>query len=272
MIKNIAIVFTVFDGYEDLWDDAIRLIKKNWINHPPIYVFTNSIEKNWDGVTCISVGKDAEWSQKVQKAIEVVKEDYLILLLEDFYVGSSINDLAIKKLIDYMKKNQIKYCKLCDNNTILHWPKKRHLSSSYEVIYRDEEYGISLQPSLWEKEFLKTTIGEQNYNAWVFEFNQVRKEKVAKHIPLEYAIEDTHNLLNIKHGALQGKMIPTTVSYFKKIGEPLSTDREVMGTKDFIKIYIKQLGRNIVPKFAKKGVKSIAKKFGYSFLDEKWSK
>ena len=43
MVENLAIVFTMFDGYEDLWDDAIKYIKKYWVNHPPIYVFTNEI-------------------------------------------------------------------------------------------------------------------------------------------------------------------------------------------------------------------------------------
>lgn len=273
MIKNAAIVFTIYDGYEDLWDDAIRLIKKYWINHPQIYVFTNVITKNWDNVICVPVGADAEWSKKVQKAIEVVKEEYIILLLEDFYVGSSINDMAIGGLINYMYENQVLYCKLCDNNTIIHKPKRKYMSSKYEVIYADEEYGISLQPSVWNKRFLEKMVGSENYNAWVFEFNQVKNEKNANHTVLKYAIEDTSNMLNIKHGALQGKMIPSTVRYFKKIGDhPLNTDRLVMSNKEYLKIYAKLLGRNIVPKFAQNGVKSIAKKIGYSFLDEKWSK
>lgn len=271
MIKNVAIAFIVFDGYVDLWDDAIKYMKKFWPDHPPIYVFTNEIIREWDDVTCIPVGVDAEWSRKAQKAIELIKEKYIILLLEDFYVGSAINNLAIEELISFMDANKIKYCKLCDNNRIIHKKKKKYKKSQYSVLYTDEDYGISLQAAVWEREFLKKTIGVGNYNAWIFELNMVKASRGVKHKIMKFAIEDTRNILNIKHGALQGKMLPNTIKYFKKIDDPLATQREVMGKIDYYKYFMKQLGKDIVPRPAVKTVKTIAKKFGYSFVEEKWT-
>lgn len=271
-MNNTAIVLTIFDGYEDLWDDCIKLIKKNWINHPPIYVFTNKILRQWDDVVCIPVGEDAEWSRKVQKAVEIVKEDYIILLLEDFYIGKKIDINQFDLLLDFVKTEKIKYVKLCENNEVLHFRKKRFKKGlPYEVIYQDESYGISLQASLWEKNFLSELVGSQNYNAWIFELNQVKKSLCAEHIPFDFAVEDHRNILNIKHGALQGKMLPNTVNYFKKINMPLTTQRDIMSKKEYNKYFIKQLGQNIIPNCAKGFVKKIAEKFGYSFIDKKWS-
>lgn len=271
-MKDTAIVLTIFDGYEDLWDDCIKLIKKNWINHPPIYVFTNRIFKQWEDVVCIPVGQDAEWSCKVQKAVEIVKEDYIILLLEDFYIGKKIDNNKFNQLLEFVKTENLKYVKLCENNEVLHFRKKRFKKGlPYEVIYQDESYGISLQASLWEKSFLCELVGDKNYNAWIFELNQVKKSLNSKHKPFDYAIEDHRNILNIKHGALQGKMLPNTVRYFKKINMPLSTKRAVMSKKEYTKYFVKQLGQNIIPGFAKGFAKKIAEKFGYSFIDKKWS-
>lgn len=270
MIDKLAIVFTVFDGYEDLWDDAIRLIKKNWIDHPPIYVFTNEIVKKWEDVKCIPVGSDAEWSKKVQKACEIVKEDYFVMLLEDFYVGSAVNNDDVQELLTFIIQNSIGYCKLCDNNRIIQKHKKKFMNSKYDVIYADEDYGISLQAAIWEKNFLLKTIGENNYNAWVFELNQVVISRNAPHIILRNAIEDQRNILNIKHGALQGKMLPHTVKYFEDIDDALSTKREIMCLREYIKYYIKQLGKDIVPKPAVKLTKKVAKKVGYTFVEEQW--
>ena len=270
MVENLAIVFTMFDGYEDLWDDAIKYIKKYWVNHPPIYVFTNEIEKKWDDVICIPTGKDAEWSRKAYKACEEIKEEYLILLLEDFYAGSAINNDEVQELLEFMKNNRIKYCKLCDNNRIVRKHKKKYRNSKYEVMYADEDYGISLQPAIWEKRYLLNTLGEENYNAWIFELKQVKKSRCSKHEVLDYALEDTRNLLNIKHGALQGEMLPLTVKYFQEINDPLSTNRKIMGRREYSKYLFKQFGKDVVPKPAVKYVKKIAKKFGFNFVEEKW--
>lgn len=271
MVNNTAIVFTIFDGYVDLWDDAIDFIDRYWVDHPQIYVFTNEIVKEWDNVICIPVGNDAEWSRKAQKAIEVVKEKYMIMLLEDFYVGAAINEAEVQALIYFMEDNNIKYCKLCDNNRIIQKRKRTFKNSKYGVLYADEDYGISLQAAIWEKEFFKEMVGCNNYNAWVFELDRVKESRTAKHEILPYAIDDMRNILNIKHGALQGKMLPNTVKYFDRIGHPLSTSREIMSSKEYARYYIKQFGKDVVPKPAVRLAKEIAKKFGYTFVEEKWN-
>lgn len=271
IMDDVAIVLTVFDGYVDLWDDCVELIQKYWNAHPPIYVFTNEIVKEWEGVTCIAVGKEAEWSRKVQKALEIVRQKYIILLLEDFFIGKKVDRSQLESLIYFMQKRNICYCKLCENNEIIH--KKRPKAEKYypyEVIYKNDEYGISLQAAVWERDFLKKCVGEENYNAWIFELNQLKKAQCADRSVFENAISDPRNILHIKHGALQGKMIPKTVEYFKRMGDPLSTEREVMQRKEYRKYYIKQLGKDITPKFAANFARKIAEKAGFSFVAKKW--
>ena len=271
--NDIAIVLTIFDGYEDLWDDCIKYLDKYWPTHPQIYAFTNVKKHDWKNVITFPVGKDAEWSRKAQKAIEVVPQKYFILLLEDFYVGSAVNETEVLRLVNFMDENGIGYAKLCDNNRIIHKKKKQYKKGyPYEVIYQDEDYAISLQTAIWNKKFFKQLVGMENYNAWVFELNQVKKARSAEHVAMTNAIDDPRNILHIKHGALQGKMIPATVEYFEKIGDPLSTNRPVMTGSEFKKYYVKQFGKDITPKFAVQFVKGIAKKLGYSFVEEKWSK
>lgn len=271
-IKDLAIVLTIFDGYEDLWDDCIKKIKVFWKDHPPIYVFTNEIKKEWDGVKCFPVGKNAEWSMKARKAIEVIPEHFFILLLEDFFIGKKVNNDEIEKVLHLMQEDGISYCKLCENNEIIHRRKKKYCEGlPFEVIYKDEEYGISLQASLWNKEYFSDLLGNENYNAWVFELNQLKKTKGELHDVLYDAIDDPRNILNIYHGALQGKMIPKTVKYFERINMKLTTNRAVMSHSEYFRYWIKQLGRDIVPSFMQKKVKKIAQRFGMTFVDSKWS-
>ncbi len=271
MIKDVAIVLTIYDGYEDMWDDCIRLLKKNWVDHPPIYVFTNEVEREWEDVFCMPVGKDAEWSLKVQKALEIVREKYFVMLLEDFYIGAHVSTRNFEELLSFVKSNQIDYCKLCENNEVIHRKKKAYKKGfPYEVIYEDQCYGISLQASLWRRDFLAKLVGSDNYNAWVFELRQVEKAKKGNHAVWPNAICDARNILNIKHGALQGKMLPPTVAYFQEKGDPLETNRAVMDKKDYRNYYIKQLGQDVAPKWAVGFIKNIARRFGYTFVSDKW--
>ncbi|MYN69118.1 hypothetical protein GLP18_02555 [Streptococcus suis] len=271
MIDNVAIILPIFDGYEDMWEDCIRLIKKNWKDHPPIYVFSNILQKDWEGVTCIPVGEDAEWSKKIQKAVELVDKKYFILMLEDFFIGEIVKNDSIDELITFMEKNRINFCKLCDNNNIIKKRKERFNSEyPYQVIFEDEEYGISLQTAIWEKNFLEKLVGRENYNAWQFELNQVRIARTANHVKMQNAIFDPRNILNIKHGALQGQLLPHTVKYFDNIGDPLNCQRVIMSRKTYLQYCIKQIGRDLTPKFAKKFVKSIARHFGMIFVEDKW--
>lgn len=271
MYEDIAIVLTIFDGYEDLWDDCIRFIEIFWPDHPHIYVITNEIVKTWPNVYCYPAGKDAEWSKKVQKAADIVTEKYVILLLEDFYIGAPVNNIKLQTLIKFIKDNNLKYCKLCDNNRAFKPLKKHYDNSRYFVIYADEAYGVNLQASIWDKDYLIDTVGKENYNAWVFELNQLNETYNKPHKRLEFAIEDMSNILNIRHGALQGKMLPNTVRYFKRIGCPLSSDREVMSSILYFLCYLKFLGRQVIPGFAKKTIKSVARRLGYEFVSDKWT-
>ena len=248
------------------------IIEVFWKEHPPIYVFTNEIKREWNGVKCIPVGKNAEWSMKAQKAIEVIPEKYFILLLEDFYIGKKVKNYEIERVLHFMQEQEISYCKLCENNEVIHRSKKKfHKGFPFEVIYKDEEYGISLQASLWNKDYLAKLLGDGNYNAWIFELNQLKKTKGEPHRIFCNAIDDPRNILNIYHGALQGKMIPKTVRYFERIGMKLTTKRTTMSQLEYFRYWIKQLGRDIVPPFMQKKVKRMAQKFGMTFVDSKWS-
>ncbi|MFC5630873.1 MULTISPECIES: hypothetical protein [Streptococcus] len=273
MVDDLAIVLPIYDGYELMWDDCINLIKKYWKHHPPIFVFTNEIKKEWENVKCFPVGANAEWSKKVQKALEIIDKKYIIILLEDFFIGDFVDNEKIKTLIAFMKSHEIDYAKLVDNNRVIKKSKPKFVEGyPYEVIYQDEEYGVCLQASIWRKKFLFECVGNENYNAWIFELNEVLKTRGRVHEIASNLIEVPDNILHIQHGALQGKMIPKTIKYFEKRGYSLTKGYSIMSRSEYLKWYFKQFGKDVTPQFAIPIVKKIAKKFGYDFVEEKWKK
>lgn len=274
MNRDMTIVFIGFDGYSDMWDDCIRLYKKFWPDCPYKTLFVNN-EKNvtWEGIEVLHAGQDAEWSRKVQLAIEKVDTPYICLLLEDFLVGKRIDTAQIKKTVSFIKEDNIRYFKLVNmsravKNTDPIYKGKKFL----HVIPESDEYGVSLQAAIWNKEYLAELVGDENYNAWIFEFDRVKEAIGKPDAAKEGCIFDDRNIFNLKHGVVQSKYIPGTVKYFKKINEPLNIEREVLTYTKYYKIQATSFVKYMLPKPIRKPVKMLMEKCGMKFVSTERNK
>ena len=118
-----SILIIGYDGYSDLWNDCVLLLKRFWHDCPYDILFVNNSKTvSWDGVTTLHAGEDAEWSKKVQLGLSHIKTDYVCLLLEDFLVFSDISTATTNDLLGIMQHDSIDYIKLADLNN----PRKNH--------------------------------------------------------------------------------------------------------------------------------------------------
>lgn len=266
MKQELAIVIIGYDPYIDVWNHYFELLNKYWTDRPKTYLISNEVLPEYDGVTVYAAGKDAEWSKKVQVAIEKVEEDYIILLLEDFFTTRKVNEQAVEELANIIDQNGIKYCKLLNQSRIK--GKAFNGNKNLHIISRDEEYGISLQPAIWKKDFLKETVGDENYNAWIFEFNQV--ENKAWNIDGIDSIADDRNLLEITHAVVQSKYLPKAVKVFKKQGYAIDTNaRPVFSKKDNFKYRLKGFVKEYSPKFMTPLLKKIGRLMKVDFVSDR---
>ena len=268
MNNKMSIMIIGYDGYSDLWNTCISLIKKFWDDCPYEILFINNVKDvSWDGVKTIHAGLEAEWSRKVQIGLQNTSSNYICLLLEDFFVGSRICTTDVEMLLKIMIDNKTDYMKLVDMNE----PIKSREDSIIECkdihrIKNSDYYGISLQPSIWNRAYLISLLGTDNYNAWIFEKNRVDESDSKDDTYRKNALFDTRNILNIKHGVIRGKLLPGTIQYFTEIGIPLNIDREIMPKTDYIKIRAVAFAKNIVPKRIRKRIKEILRNNGMKFL------
>lgn len=268
MNNKMTVVFIGYDGYSDMWNDCINLFNKFWKDCPYKILFVNNEKQvEWDNVTVLHAGKDAEWSKKVNLALENCDSKYICLLLEDFLVGKSIDINIIENTLNFMDEEDIRYYKLTNMNRVF---------KNHDPIYKDfkflhtipqsDEYGISLQAAIWNKKFLKELLGDENYNAWKFEFARVKESVGKENIPQIGCVYDERNILNLQHGVIQSKYLPGTINYFKKIGIELNIEREIMSKTQCFKRYCISAGKDLTPRKARKYVKAILEKFGMKFV------
>lgn len=259
---KIAIVGIFFDGYYDIWEDFLELFSEKWPDCPhPLYIVNNERDISFDkkySVSVLHAGKDAEYSRKVQLAVKEIDADYYLLLLEDFFIQKKLAADALDSIMSYIEKNCIKYYRMNISDFQVQGAKK--ISLGPERISEKDEYTLSCQPSIWEREFLKECIGTENYNAWIFEGIYAFSKRAHEKTFLDQCRVDFSNPLSIRHGAVQGKMLPTVYADFAAEGYVFKNKREVLDSDSYKKHLNKQKIKEILPlsvqRFIKKHMKT----------------
>ena len=266
MKKNSNIASTVilsFDGYSDIWPIFFECFKRNWRLDFPTYLVTNQLKPDFDNVKNICVGREKSWSDRTRKAIKEVKSEYIILMLEDYFVTSVLENERIENLLSFMRNHNADYLR------IYPFPKMRFKSENNNGIHQIPDnslYGVNLQPSIWKRDYLLKVLGKENYSAWEFEARQKNGENTqikGKNFTIDYKI---FNMLN---GVLQGKWYPNSVKKLKKIGINVNTyDRKILSKRKTLVYRLKIFIRKIIsPKIIRK-LKPFLKKFGFKFVTD----
>lgn len=227
---KLAIVGIFWDGFYDLWEDFLELKEMFWKDCPyPLYIVNQTKELKFDkkyDVTVLHAGEDAEYSRKVQLAVNEIDADYLLLLLDDFFFSKELNGDVLETALDFIKNNAIDYYCMPLYEFQVGKPGKK--SEIPFQIKENDEYTLSCQPTIWERNFLAKCIGTGNYNAWIFEGIYATSKEAHTYEFLKRCMTANNNPLRLLHGALQGQMVPDTIKYFNSISYDMHNRRETM--------------------------------------------
>lgn len=268
MDDRMTIAFIGFDGYSDMWDDCMGLFRRFWKDCPYKVIFVNNEkEVTYEGVEVLHAGKDAEWSKKVQVAIDATKTPYLCLLLEDFLVGKKIETADIADTLQFIEQNNIRYYKLVNMSRPVKNRDPLYKGMPYlHEIPQSDEYGVSLQAAIWKTQYLKAQVGTENYNAWKFEFDRVHEAQGRPNVPNEGCVFDERNIFNLQHGVIQSQYLPDTIKYFKNIGIDLNVQRPIMPYRKYYMLQFQSKVKDALPKPVSKMLKRLLEKMGYKFV------
>ena len=250
-MSDLVIVCPFYSGYKDLWLDFIKLFKKYWNNCPYDLVIVSDFNENdeIEGVKVIAAGSDAEYSKKIQTALSQINSKYFLILLEDFFFSKTVCNNEFEKIVEYIKDNDVKYYSMPMSEFSGNYKGKRIEGNNRDLrtISPKAKYTLTCQPAIWDTEFLRKVILKSNYNAWIFEGIYTKSKEAHSEEFLAKCLANVGNPLNIKHGALQQKMIPDTVNYFKKNGYEFCTNRTTLSQKDYFKHKIKIFFISMLP-------------------------
>lgn len=261
-IGDLAILVSSCDKFSDLWETHFKLLKKNWpeIKYN-IYLVTDKItNKQISDVTIISTDGNLDFPMRIKYATNIIKEKYILLTLDDYFLIHKVNQENISMLLTMVKEKKIDYLSLYNRR----FDKEKYFKEIHHIVKIDlnNSYAINLYPAIWDKSFLSYTISD-NINAWQYEVTLTDKAK-SYQARCAYSQAGVFRILDVVR---KGKVLHKANFYFKKNNIEIG-DRPInslmyefkLGVMDFIFWY--------APKPIFITLKKIAKKFGMKFISD----
>ena len=264
MNKKMTMLILSCDKFSDLWDGHVKQLEKYWPDrNVDTYIITDKqSEKKYSNVKIFSAGDDVEWSDRLLKALEVVKTEYVFVTLDDYFLIQQVSSAKMWKLIEMMDQYDLDYVRLFKRPTkatkepIPGYTKAFHVDCSFK-------YSVNLYSGIWKTKFMKNCVAEP-LNPWKFE---VELPKMACAYQAKCAVSNNKDFV-ILDVVRKGKLLHTSYYYFKRHPGIYNGNREVNSWRYEISLAIKTVVGRYTPMPVHNAIKRIMRKFGYQFFSE----
>ena len=155
---NCTIVVSSCDKYEDTWYPFFKIMKAEWPDRPyPIVLITDSKSFNYEDMDIRTLhiyepGERIPWGKLVKKSLKRIDTEYVIFLLENFFLQGKVDQKRIEQCINWMDDNKdisVFYFRETYSTLI-----RDDKYPNFEKIDRKGRYRFNCQAALWRREKL----------------------------------------------------------------------------------------------------------------------
>lgn len=226
-----VVLLNTCDKYEDAWYPFFELIKKYWKGcNFPFYLNAESKSYSHDGINLTTInwighGENVNsWGARLLNCLNQIDSEYVILLLEDFFLQSSVDETELEKCIKKMDNNPdivAIYFK-----SIFGFKSDYSEDSKYYIMKEELDCKLNLQAGLWRKKELQKLVLE-NDSPWTFEEEGYRRvnsnqvflcSKVGTHTNYEGCVFPYLTARHLGFGIWGGKWLWNNDKLFKENG------------------------------------------------------
>lgn len=158
MLSNkITIMVNSCDSYEDLWIPFFTLLKKYW-NPEKIRIILNTESKHFsmDGLTidCVHFSKGSQYGERMLHALEQIKTEYILLLLDDFFLRKPADTAMIAQILSWMDKDGDIACFNTEAIPVYaDWELDKY--PGFRRVPPGTQYALNMQAAVWRTRMLK---------------------------------------------------------------------------------------------------------------------
>lgn len=166
--NDLCIYISSFDGYTDVWNGFFKRFEKFWPDCPyPRYLGCNQKTADYKDLTILHTKGMPDWSTGVIEHLSQIKEDYILLLLEDYYLSKKVDTDLIETMFGYVKTLDLAYLSL------FAYPPTDTAIQGYPLIGFNSQAmqnRMNTQAAIWKKEVLIDLL-RKGESPWEFEIN-----------------------------------------------------------------------------------------------------
>ena len=148
-----SILINTCDKYSDAWDPFFRILKIAWGTElPSIYLNTETkkyIDEDVNVTWLTASHSDIKWGERLIESLQQIPDDYILMMLEDFYFEEPIDVDLIDKALDLLKSNNNILCvqlvpqgECCRSSNCINFVRRKKYG----------EFRIVAGPTMWRKE------------------------------------------------------------------------------------------------------------------------
>ena len=267
VVNDLAMVVVSCDSYTDLGRIFFDLQEWNmaWFDCPRYFVNETQMFE-YEGVQTIHVGKNVNWSAKLEIALQQIPEKYILFMLEDYFIGKKVDEKQLCDAMCSIRTHQLKYYRI---TAIPKIKKKSNIASHLSPIPSNVRYGINLQAAIFEHSFLREIIAGPDRSAWETETDLLKQVTERYMYDIPGCVVDNRNIIDIHNGVIKGKWVPETIKYLKKQGYIINLgNRPMLSWKENVRHKLLGWISRILPSAVVVRIKRILIKLGIKFVSE----
>lgn len=129
-----------------------------------------------DDCRIIRIEKDLQFSSNMMSLLKYVEEDVFFVFCEDQIIEKCMKEEIEQAFSFVWSNNNVGFLRLSHNREIKFLNNHNNSQLSFDEFHRKYAYYVSLQPSIWRKEYLLMAL-HPGEDAWEFEINASNRIK-----------------------------------------------------------------------------------------------
>lgn len=171
-MERCTILVAGYDGYEDSWYPFFKILKANWPEIPyEIVLATQTKSFSYEGLAIRMIHMPAEkvnapWGARMIEALSQIDTEYILLLIEDFYLLGPVDQNRVEQCLDWMDEDH----RIANFSFgVMDFPNIRDEKyPGFERRPQSGPYRLNAQAALWRRKKLISYI-RPHESAWDWE-------------------------------------------------------------------------------------------------------
>jgi hypothetical protein len=161
-----AVLVSSCDAYDDLWRPFFSLWEAYWPDcHYPVYLGAGEKRCDFNGVTSLASTGGRDWSLCLTEHLEQLRHEWVLLLLDDFFLRRRVSTRAIEHCLDFAVRHQVDCLRLVTRPGPTHQIQGEALVGECAPELR---YRVNTQGSIWRRDALLGLL-RKGESIWEFE-------------------------------------------------------------------------------------------------------